>query len=335
MSNASTHALDPAADLATNAAQAPPASDVLGGSAPSLSPDLLEWISDYSEVGERDPYLWRWCRQAVEITTLSCVPPERRERLGDTKTLGVMFDVLLDDVADRNGSDELLDLLLELPLGARPTQRDGLTDEEAAYGAFATRLWREITSRARELPRYDEFAEVLRFDYLQLCNVMRYSRLVNNDLDLLNMTEHDLYSPHNMHIMICSTFDLMASPSFDRRELGGVREVAWRAQCMGRIGNLITTWERELGEGDFSSGVFAQALSDGDVSVDDLRAPDRAKLRRAIVQGDYEARFADLWRGHREWLHARRDRLRSVDVGALARGLEQLFAMHMASRGRK
>ena len=299
-----------------------------------LSVDLLEHVLAYSEIGPRDAYLWPWCREAVDITTLSSVLPEQRDHLCDTKTLGVMFDVLLDDIADRNGDTELLEELNSLPLGRHTPDFSRFPRDVRAYADFTCELWREINSRAKRYPCYEEFADLLRYDYLQLCNVMRYSSLLNSKLDLLNLAEHDLYTPHNMHIMICSTFDLMCSPEFDRSELGRLRDVIWHAQWMGRIGNLITTWQRELDEGDFTSGIYARAVTCGDLTVAQLREGDRELISQAIESGGHERYFLHRWLEHRQQLLQQDELLRSVDVTELVKGLEKLMHLHLASRGR-
>src|SRR5207253_5772344 len=128
---------------------------------------------------------------------------------------------------------------------------------------------------------------------------------------LLNLTEHDLYLPHNMHMMVSATLDVMCSPDFDPAEVGKARQAFWHGQCMGRIGNLTTTWERELGEGDFTSGVYARALAHGDVTLAQLQAGDREAIQAAIRQGQHEAYFLCRWQEHRQWLLAHRGQLRS------------------------
>jgi hypothetical protein len=175
------------------------------------SPGLSPWVAGYAQVGKRNPYLWTWCRRAVEITTLPCVGKEWREELCDTKTLGVMWDVMLDDVADQGGDPGLLEELLCVTEGSSPGHFSRFSPTEQQYAAFTCDIWREILRRAQGYPRFSEFAGLLRYDYRQLCNVMRYSHLLNEHPELLNLTEHDLYTPHNMHIMVCSTFDLMCS----------------------------------------------------------------------------------------------------------------------------
>lgn len=299
-----------------------------------LSPSLLRWVERYANVGRRNPYLWKWCRQAVNITTLPCVAAELREDLCDTKTLGVVLDVLLDDVADQRGDDRLLEELLGLFEGREPDLRP-FSAEEQRYSQLTIAVWREIQHRAERLPRYQEFKDVLRFDYLQLGNVMRYSHLLNSKLELLNLAEHDIYTPHNMHIMICSTFDVMASPSFDAAELGRLREAVWNAQWMGRIGNLATTWQRELGEGDFTSGVYARAVAHGDLTVDQLLAGDGEAVQNAITAGGHEEYYWRKWQSHRQILLSPLCQLRSFDVREIVNGLERLICLHLGSRGRK
>ena len=280
-----------------------------------LSPDFAGWAEGYGRVGRRTAYLWTWCRRAVELTTLPCVAPEYFEDVCDTKVLGVMLDVMWDDVADQDGDSSLLQKLLSIPFREGELDFSQFTPAEQAYAAFTRRIWSEIETRARRYPRFAEFADLLRFDYDQLCNVMQYSHLLNAMPELLNLTEHDLYTPHNMHIMICSTFDLMCSPGFDRLELGRLREVIWHAQWMGRIGNLVTTWQRELKERDFTSGVYASAVSSGDLTTSDLREADPAWIEAAILAGGHEDVFFRRWQEHRRFLLARRPAIRSWTSG--------------------
>ncbi len=300
-----------------------------------LSSDLQHWVDRYSRVGNRAPYLWKWCCCGVELTTLPCVAPERREELCDTKVLGVMLDVLMDDVADQQGDARLLEHLIELPYGRPQTDVAEFPPEQQAYARFTAAVWQEIQRRARRYPRFDEYAQLLRYDYLQLLNTMRYAHLLNQNPALLNLAEHDLYSPHNMHMMISATLDLTCSPGFNRAELGLLREVVWHAQWMGRIGNLTTTWQRELGEGDYSSGVFASALSQGDLTVEDLLAGNRQRIEDAIQRGNHERYFLDRWQRHRRFLRSMQPRLRSVNVDELIAGLDRLICLHLGSRGSK
>jgi hypothetical protein len=300
-----------------------------------LSQTLSRWAERYAQVGKRNLYLWKWCRQGVEVTTLPCVSAELRDELCDTKVLGVMLDVLVDDVADQNGDDLLLEYLLDLPLGRTTIDLTQLPQEQQTYARFTTEVWNEIQTRARRFPCFEEYAQLLRYDYLQVFNTMRYSHLVNRHLELLNLIEHDLYLPHNMHMMVSATLDLMCSPHFDRWELGRLREVVWYAQCMGRIGNLVTTWERELGERDYTSGVYARAVAQGHLTIGQLLAGDRERIKAAIQQGQHEAYFLRRWQDHREHLLSKRTELQSFDVGELVVGLQRLICLHLGSRGYK
>ena len=170
-----------------------------------------------------------------------------------------MLDVLLDDIADRKGDAGAARATLALAVrrSALPLTKASAADR--AYAEYTLGLWEEIKRRTRQLPCFAGYATLWRYDYLQLFNGMRYSHMINQDIALLNLAEHDLYSPHNMHIMVSSTVDLMCSPAFERSELGRLRDAVWHAQFMGRIGNLVTTWERELADGDYTSGVYARA----------------------------------------------------------------------------
>lgn len=301
----------------------------------SLSLELQHWIDRYEQVGSRERYLWKWVRQGVEITTLSSVDSECYDSVCDTKVLGVMLDVLLDDIADHGGDPQLLDQLLSLPFGPQRLALANVSSQDRQYAEFTLDVWDEIKRRTQAFPGFEALAAVWRYDYLQLFNAMRYSHMINQDISLLNMAEHDLYLPHNMHIMISATVDLMCSPHFRRDELGRLRDAVWHAQCMGRIGNLATTWERELGEGDFTSGVYAHAVAEGDLTIADLQNRDRAEIVRTIREGGHESYFFGRWLELRQRLIDLTPHVRSVNLQELLQGYERLIRLHLTSRGQK
>jgi hypothetical protein len=300
-----------------------------------LSSDLLHWVDGYAQVGKRNLYLWKWVRQGVEVTTLSCVDRQLYDFACDTKVLGVVLDVLLDDIADRGGDAQLLEQLLAVPFDESRLALSQVSSQDRAYAEFTIDLWQEIKRRTRQLPRFGQYRTLWRYDYLQLFNGMRYSHMINADVALLNLAEHDLYSPHNMHIMVSSTVDLMCSPAFDRRELGRLRDAVWHAQFMGRIGNLVTTWERELGDGDYTSGIYARALAAGDVTLEMLERRDVKAIADAIRAAGHENYFLQRWAQTRQRLVDLAPKVRSVNLAELLKGYERLIRLHLGSRGYK
>jgi len=301
----------------------------------SLPAELEHWAGEYAKVGHRNAFLWKWCQEGVSLTTLPCVDPALREVNIITKVLGVMLDVLLDDVADRSTDDLYLDRLLRIPFAKGAPDFSEFTAPQQAYAEATRRVWQTIESRASAYRRFEEFRHLWRFDYAQVFNAMRFSQIVNRDPLVLNMVEHDHYSPHNMHMMVSGTLDLMCSSGFDHNELGLIRQVLWHGQCMGRIGNLVTTWEREVGDRDFTSGVFARTVEKGDVTARELVAMDADGLREAVRSAECEDYFLSRWSQHRDQIVDMSESIQSVNVLKLVRGLEQLIQLHLGSRGLK
>lgn len=291
------------------------------------------WIREYRRVGRRDLYLWRWTGCALDWLTLSCVEPALRRSVCETKFLAAMFNVLLDDLIDERHDAEAMRDVMRL-----------MSDEAAAadvvgrlgqYGQFTRKVWEEIWRRAAEYPRFSEFRRLLLYDFRQLGNTVDYSELLFRHPSIINQTEHDLYSPHGMMVACAATLDLMCSPQFDVVDLGRLREVLWHANSMARIGNLMSTWEREIGNDDFSSGVFAHAVSQGWLHPDDLSSANRVQIEAAIRNSGGEREYEERWNRHRERLLAISDRIKSVSVASLAEGLDRLFASEQVSRGKK
>ncbi len=299
-----------------------------------FSPDVQRWIEDYSAEGDRSLYLWKWCLHGVELTTLPFVPDELRSDACDTKFLSGMLNVLLDDVADKKRNGDLLDELFKV-VGGNAGNFDRFADSEREYAALTCRLWGIYWQRARRYPAFEAHRELLQYDLAQLFNTVRYSQLVNRDLSLLNIIEHDNYSAQGMGLMSFSTIDLMCAPDFPRRELSPLREAMWHAQWMARIGNLVTTWQREIGDGDYSSGVFARAVGRHDLTVEQLEQGDAGEIESAVRRGRHETFFLHRWERHRRCLQTLAARIQSFDLNVVIHGLERLLQTELGSRGFK
>jgi hypothetical protein len=300
--------------------------------AQQLSPALQGWLRAYADVGHRGLYLWKWCLLGVELTTLPTVSPELRMHARDTKVLSIMLNILLDDVADEGRNGTLLGELLRITRGDTP-ELEPLSPRERAHAELAQSLRNEYWSRVQTYPRFEAYRELLEYDLTQLFNTIHYSYLLNRQLGLLNIVEHDLYSPHNMMMMSFATLDLMCSPEFPVCSLGKLREAIWHAQWMGRIGNLLSTWRREIAAGDFTSGVFARAVANGDLSVEQLQSGNRQEIEAAIQRGRHHEFYRRRWEHHRQRLRRRLAEIDYPGLELLIEGHDRFFRMHMESRG--
>ena len=300
----------------------------------ALSEQIEAAVTGYEKVGERNSFLWKWVRRGVEITSLSSIDEDLWDHVCDTKTLGVMFDVLVDDVADGSPRPEFLEALISIT-EKKPTLNASATDAEREYFEYSAKVWEMIWRRLEQYPRYEEFHEILTFDYGQLMNAMRYSVLIGTNPAMMNMLEHDAYLPHNMHMVVNGTIDLMASKRFDVAEFGKLRKILLYAQHMGRIGNLVTTWEREVRSRDYSSGIFPMALSRRILTVNDLIVGDQEKICAKIRASNLEETFLKRWQELRASIVRLASRLSSVNVLKLVGGLDTLIQLHLGSRGLK
>ncbi|MDR4506434.1 MAG: PilZ domain-containing protein [Candidatus Scalindua sp.] len=301
----------------------------------SLSGELKKFISEYGKHGERDEFIWKWVYRGLQITSLSCIDTSLKEQVQTIKFLGVMFDVMLDDAVDQIQNKVLVEQMLLISFEKSFLQRKKVPSHYLEYLEFANLLWEEIEMRFRKLPRYSEFIDLLEFDYRQLFNCMRYALVVNEDPRRLNLAEHDLYQPHNMHMMVNATIDIMASGGFNRQEAGILREVIWNAQVMGRIGNAISTWQRELKDRDFTSKIFARALAGGALTTNDLLTEKPEKIEQILLDSQLEDELLAEWGNRHTYISGLATRIKTVDITGLISGLEKLIILHLGSRGLK
>lgn len=299
-----------------------------------FSPYLNRWITDYEAVGQRGRFLWQWCLKGVRMITLPSVDKALAEHVVETKMLSILFGTLIDDIADREQDSEMLQMAIGAASEDWQIARLELWHgRRRSYLELISGLWHELWGRCKTYPCLPAYEQLLRFDNDQILNAMRYALLANQCPGLLNVIEHDLYQPHNMQIMFMATLDLCASPSFNKDELGVAREVFWHAQRMGRIGNMITTWEREVLDRDFTSGIFAFAVHRGILSAEDLRKLPAHEIMGLLEAAECQEHFINDWCYHRGQIERKIQKLRSIDLSGYLHAFEELIKLHLGSRG--
>ncbi len=314
-----------------------------------LPPTVRTFASRYDRIlGERDVFLWKWIHNLFDEFTLSSIDDDARSDVYELKTLLTIYVTVLDDLAEVSDERATFEVGRRIPFRST-TGADGSAESDGDHGAtrsdvdhdvldFLADLWSEIETTIEDAPRYAEFVDVFEYDLRQTCNAMEYSRLLNHNVSMANRTEAERYDAYNMTVFPYACLDLMYSPSFDREEFGVLRSLLCEIQQMARIGNWITTWERELSEGDVSSGVVVCALRRGVISPEEMDDPDEetvAELVDRIESNGIESEFIREWEIRNRTVRKRAAEIRSVDGEAVVDGIRTVMNHHLASEGNK
>lgn len=299
----------------------------------NLPPELQKWVKEYNKVGERNDFIWKWTYSGMEMLTLPSVAKKYRKAVCIDKTISIILNGLIDDLADKRQNKKLLETALNICFFQKENDIK-FNEKDLKYLSLIRRTWNFLNKSIKKYPRYKYLKDIFFYDYQQFLNAMRYSYLLNKNHYLINLTENRAYLPHNIQGIISVTIDLMASPKFNIKELGSIREVAWRAQRMGRIGNSMTTWERETYEDDFTSEVFAYAIGNNIIQEEDLHE-DKEKVIKKIKESGVKRYFFKQWELQHDEVNKLSKKIESVDIRKLIKGLEKLIKIHLISRGFK
>jgi hypothetical protein len=300
-----------------------------------LPTELQEWVKEYNRVGDRNEFLWKWlyvCFQEVHLPTISS---EYEESLRRLKVVIALYVVLTDDAADQIKSKSLLDALTDIPFKQCNSQITDLSAGEKRYVELAKKAWEHVETVMKEYPRYKEFYEVFKFDFAQVNNSSRYGYLVNTNPFMINKREYLSYVSHNMIAMPCSVLDMMCSPSLELSEVNRIRDIILNAQTMARIGNCVSTWKRELKEGDFSNGTIAYAQDYGCVDQNDIIEGNVEEIIRIIESSQVEQLMFDDWERCYCEIEEKSKFISSMNALQFLKVLERLIKLHLMSAGFK
>ncbi len=296
--------------------------------------ELQKWIQEYEKVGERSGFIWKWTFKISGIITLSCVSKKYLKSLRNVKFITSMFIILLDDITDKVQNEKLLNELLKIPFKQGHINYNHLSVREERYIRLSIKLWKKIKSTIKKYPRFKEFKGIFDYDIKQIFNSMKYAYLVNKNLSLINKKEYWLYFPHSMQAMIYSTLDLMCS-KLNIKEVKSLREIIGEAQKMARIGNWVSTWEREIEDKDFTSGIFAYAIDMKLITPCDLKKKNKVEIIKRVKNSNIETKFLKKWEDKYYEIKKKDKEIKGIDIKKLLFGLEKLLVLELISKNYK
>jgi hypothetical protein len=294
-----------------------------------LPPELQKWVKEYEKVGDRNPVIWTVIYKIIEIVNFPIATKRYQKSLQDTKFLLMMFVILLDDPVDKMRNKKLIVELLKIPFGKDNINLTSLSAKERQYLKFAIHIWNSIDKSIKKYPLYKEFKEIFLFDIMQILNSMNFAFLVNKNPYLINKTEYWAYFPCSMQVMAYRTLDLMCSPKFDIKKLGIIRTITWEMQNMIRIDNWISTWEREIQERDYTSGIIAYSIDSGLITVNELKNKEPAEIITRIKKSDIEKQFLKKWEQHYNKINELAPKIKFLDVKKFLSQLETTIIFHL------
>lgn len=306
-----------------------------------LPPELFELVEEYEELSQSRPrFMWRWVHTLAPEFTFSFVPEDKREEIHRIKTTTTLFITLLDDLLEREGDRVTYEEAAKVPLSNHATDfnREGIRSEHLR---MTSRVWDEIRQTLAEAPHSEELWSVFEFDLKQAMAAIEYSYFVNTNPELATYDELVLYDSNNMMHFPYLDMDLMYADSLPDEELSTLRRAVFQAQRMARIGNWIMTWERELNEGDISSGVVLCALEDDVISIDDIqraKAQNGSNARQVVIDqiedAGIEQHLLTQWHQHHNSLVELTEQFETIDITSYANGTETILRHHLAAKGR-
>jgi len=82
-----------------------------------LPSEIQKWVKKYEKVGKRNEFTFKWIYQVTQAIVFPNTIKKYMKHLWTIKTLIFMFNIILDDAADRIQNKELLEKLVNIPFG--------------------------------------------------------------------------------------------------------------------------------------------------------------------------------------------------------------------------
>lgn len=302
-------------------------------------PQSVERLVDRYEAifDSRDRYMWGWLDAVLPEFRLDSVPERYRTLADEGRLLVCVYVTALNDLSDRRADDTAFEAAARIPLEGPPEPGSPIDEPGVQLAASA---WMTLRERLDDAPNADRYLPRLRENLAATARAQRHSAHIAAHPGDADYEECLTAQSPTMGMDALATVDLICSPGFDPTDEPELRAAIRAIEPLGRIGNWLTTWERELAEGDLANGVVVRAVEENVVSPSDVvRARLDPRVRSAFADRIREANVERLIARDRErryrYASNRGWEADSVDLDAYVEAMTTVWDFHKASYGYK
>lgn len=299
-------------------------------------PKIQKWVTKYEKVGgSRNEFIWKLFLKVDQDLSYIQIDKKYHENLKEIRFLITMFTCLLDDVVDKTRNGKLLHELLKITSCKTSLNSNELNKKEKEYLKFTIKIWDNIQVLLKQSPMYKEYINLFKYDINQVLNGMNYDYVINEYSDIINKTEYWQYAPHTMEFVITTTVYIMYFPEFNINELGKIREIAWEAKKMLRIGNWVGTWEKELYSNDFTSGIFAYIIDEKILTYKELITVDKKIIIQKIKMSKTEDMLLNEWENSYKKIIKLGKGIKTINIKKFLISLEKFLFLEIINKNYK
>lgn len=251
--------------------------------------------------------------KGYDYTTLNSVTSNHFDDAQFAKLCLAMIITLYDDLADNPTlyNPKLLKELYKLNLNEIPDIPKLYSESDVDHYDLARELFYQLENTIKTFPNHGHLLALLIFDIKHIFFANQYSEAMTRFPQARNLTESKMLGPYNMGMVASGIIDLMASPDFHLSDTGAIREAFIIGQRLGRISNVLTTFEREVQENDVTNELMI-----GQHSLD--------SKKEALLK-EFNTGLADIIK--------LQDQIPSVDLSAYSNGLSKFYELHLNMKG--
>lgn len=297
-----------------------------------LPAELQKWVKEYEKAGgERDKKIWLFVYKIIKdfFPFVAC-DKQYSKSLNETKFLFTMFVIIIDDIADKKKDEELLNEIFKLIFYDNYTKSKDLEK----LPLFVLYIIEHIKREIKKYPFFEDFKELFYFEIIQIFNSMKFAVLVDKYPFVINKIDYRAYFPCTMQVMAYGMLELMCTPNkLSLKELTEIRSFFSVVQNMTRIGNWISTWEREIYEEDFTSLIFAYAIDYNITDVSDLKRNNKSKIIRKIKESNIEKKLIEEWKDYyQEICNNKKTKKKWINTEDFLTKIEKLLVLQVATK---
>lgn len=260
------------------------------------------------------------------------------------KLKSILFDILIDDIGDTFRSEKgllILKYLKEHIFNHKVVSQYDSLNEDKDYLEYIISVFKSLCT---DLTQYSK-DEVLTIKYIEIMeetldaciSSWEFNSALKSDYEKAQIldkkiTQRNIFN-RTMHIEANNIIDLMYLSNTDykvtKRDIELLGKLSFLLESLGRIGDDIATWQREINEMDFSSSIARSLIFNNNINYNNLKNLNESSAVVQKVLDEAIGKYILVFKEMSEFLMSRRTELDFVDYENLKEKFITGFYLHL------